>query len=212
MKIYDLSLTISDKMTALPQLKKPLVKIKKIPKDNCFISQISLLSRHGTHLIAPRQFFKAGKTLEKIDLEKIVGRCKVINLTNFFKVGGPAEVGWAHFEQAKVRKGDRLLLKTGNFKYLANQKITNDYISLSADAAKNLAKREISLIGVDYFKIEKKDNKENSVYKTLLKAEIVILEGLNLKDVPQGEYLLVCAPLKIRGADGSPARVFLIKE
>jgi arylformamidase len=39
---------------------------------------------------------------------------------------------------------------------------------------------------------------------------VVILEGLDLREVPAGEYFLVCAPLNVVGAEGAPARAFLI--
>jgi arylformamidase len=40
---------------------------------------------------------------------------------------------------------------------------------------------------------------------------VVILEGLNLSDVPAGRYELICLPLRLRSdlGDGSPARVVL---
>lgn len=210
MKIYDLSLTISNKMLVFPGDPKPKITLKSAKGIN--FTKIALHSHHGTHVDAPKHLFKKGKSVDEIVPEQIVGPCKVLDLTNFFKAGGPAEVGWAHFGTIKIKKGDRVLVKTGNFNFLHSKKISKVYISISADAAKNLIKRQITLIGIDYINIEKRDNKELPVHKVLLEAGIVILEGLNLKDVPGGEYLLVCAPLKLEGADGSPARVFLIKE
>lgn len=213
MKIYDLSLNISSKMLVFPGDPKPKIKSKTFAKkDGLTLSKISLLSHTGTHLDAPKHFFKNGKSVDKIDIETIVGPCKVVDLTNFFKAGGPAEVGWAHFGRAGVRKGDRLLVKTGNFVFLHEKKINKKYISISQDATKNLCKRQISLIGFDYITIEREKNEGYPVHKMFLKEGIVILEGLDLKDVPAGEYLLVCAPLKLEGCDGSPARVYLIKE
>lgn len=199
-------------MTVWPGQGKPSIKTKNSPDSDSVFTKISLISHNGTHIDAPRHFFKSGRTIDKIEPEKLVGNCKVIDLTSFFNAGGPAEIGWAHFEQAKVRKGDKLLLKTGNFKFYETKKFSNKYISLSADAAKNLVKRQISLIGIDYYGLEKQNNVDHPVHKALLKEGIVIVEGLNLKNIPNGEYLLVCAPLKLEGADASPARVFLIKE
>lgn len=212
-KIYDLSLTISKKMVVWPGQEAPMVKAKTFAsKDGVTLSKIYLMSHTGTHVDAPKHFIKAGKTIDEIEPEKLIGPCKVIDLTNFFKTGGPAEIGWAHFGSSKVKKGDRLLLKTGNYKFLDGKKFTNDYISLSLDAVKNLIKRQVTLVGIDYLGIEKRQNPGHPVHKTLLKEGIVIVEGLNLKNVPSGEYTLVCAPLKLEGADASPARVFLIKE
>lgn len=41
---------------------------------------------------------------------------------------------------------------------------------------------------------------------------ILIVEGLQLKDVEEGEYLLCVLPLKIAGSDGAPARAILIRD
>lgn len=206
MKIYDLSVTIKSKMIVWPGQDKPGIK----PKNG--ITKLALTSHTGTHVDAPKHFIKGGKSIDKIEPERLIGPCKVVDLTNFFKAGGPAEIGWAHFGSTKVRKGDRILLKTGNYQFLEAKKFTTSYISLSLDAAKNLVKRGVGLIGIDYFGIEKKGNEGHPVHKMLLKEGIVVVEGLNLKNVPSGEYTLVCAPLKIEGSDASPARVFLIKD
>lgn len=192
---------------------KPKIKLKTYAKKDGFtFSKIALMSCTGTHVTAPRGMIKSGKTIDKIEVEKLVGPCKVVDLTSFFKAGGPAEIGWAHFGQAGIRKNDRVLVKTGNSNFLHSKKITKKYISLSQDAAKNLVKRQISLIGIDFLNIEKAESTDYPVHKLLLKEGILVLEGVDLKDVPAGDYTLVCAPLKLEGCDGSPARVFLLKE
>lgn len=210
MKIFDLSLTISKNMLVWPKDPKPKITSKTDPETNITLSKVSLGSHSGTHVDAPRHYYKTGISVDKIELEKLVGPCKVIDLTNFFKTGGPAEIGWAHFGKYKVKKGDRLLIKTGSFNFLKEKKFRSDYISLSQDAAKHLALKKVSLVGIDYLGIEKKDSVQ--VHKILLKEGIVIVEGLNLKEIKEGNYTLVCAPLKLEGVEGSPARVFLLQE
>lgn len=200
-------------MLVFPGDPKPKIKTKTFAKaDGMTLSQVTISTHTGTHVDVPKHFFKSGKTIDKIEAERLVGPCKVIDLTNFFKAGGPAEIGWAHFGRSGIKKNDRVLVKTGNYNFLFDKKISKKYISVSQDAAKNLIKRQISLIGIDYITIEKENKDNYPVHKLFLKEGIIILEGLNLKDVPAGEYTLVCAPLKLEGCDGSPARVFLIKE
>ena len=41
-------------------------------------------------------------------------------------------------------------------------------------------------------------------------VKVRIVEGLDLRRVSPGPYFLVCAPLKVAGAEGAPARVFLL--
>ena len=50
----------------------------------------------------------------------------------------------------------------------------------------------------------------DDVHRELLKSNIVILEGLVLQDVPEGNYYLISLPLKMAGMDGSPCRAVLL--
>ena len=59
--------------------------------------------------------------------------------------------------------------------------------------------------------MEKFGSTDFATHTTLLEKEIVILEGLDLRRVPAGEYEIVCLPLKYIGGtgDGAPARTIL---
>ena len=65
---------------------------------------------------------------------------------------------------------------------------------------------------IDYMSIERFHSPTHAVHQALLRKNIVILEGLDLRAVSGGEYFLVCAPLPVVGADGAPARVYLLDE
>jgi arylformamidase len=67
----------------------------------------------------------------------------------------------------------------------------------------------VKLVGVDYLSVAPYKNSKPT-HVTLLKAGMVIVEGLNLSQVPHGRYNLICLPLKLEGRDGSPARAVLI--
>jgi arylformamidase len=67
----------------------------------------------------------------------------------------------------------------------------------------------VRLVGIDYLSIDKFKSESHPSHFVLLKKDIVILEGLNLRGVPAGEYTLVALPLNLQGADGAPARVIL---
>ena len=71
----------------------------------------------------------------------------------------------------------------------------------------------MKLVGIDYLSIEPQGPEKAGypVHHTLLAAGVVIVEGLDLRGIAPGAYDLVCAPIKIAGGDGAPARVFLIE-
>jgi arylformamidase len=105
----------------------------------------------------------------------------------------------------------RLLFRTRNSNYwIENQKVFHtDFVALSPDAAQWLVNRGVKLVGIDYLSIAP-FNDGQPTHDVLLKAGVVIVEGLDLSKISQGRYTLHCLPLKLAGSDGAPARVILI--
>ena len=66
------------------------------------------------------------------------------------------------------------------------------------------------LVGIDYLSIDKFKSESHPTHMVLLTKDILIMEGLNLKNVPQGEYMLYALPLNLQDAEGAPGRVILI--
>ena len=71
--------------------------------------------------------------------------------------------------------------------------------------------KNIKLVGIDYLSVEKFGSEDFATHITLLENEVVILEGLDLREVSGGIYELICLPLKYIGGagDGAPARTIL---
>jgi arylformamidase len=82
-------------------------------------------------------------------------------------------------------------------------------VGISADGAEFLVKRGVKLVGVDYLSVAPYQN-SRSTHEILLKAGVVIVEGLDLSEVSQGRYTLYCLHLKLEGCDGAPARAILV--
>jgi arylformamidase len=80
---------------------------------------------------------------------------------------------------------------------------------LTMKAAMALSQSEIVLVGTEGQTVGHGVNIDQ-VHRVLLENNIVILEGLVLKDVPEGNYYLVSLPLKFGGMEGSPCRAVLL--
>jgi arylformamidase len=104
---------------------------------------------------------------------------------------------------------ERLLLKTGNGSLWDDPAFRRDFVALAPAAATWLVHQGVRLVGIDYVSVDPYDAEAAPVHLTLLKAGIVILEGLDLRAVPPGEYDLAALPIKLEDADGAPARVVL---
>ncbi len=181
--------------------------LETIKKNGVEVHDIALTTHAGTHIDAPRHFVAGTSAVDEIDLEKLVGPAHVIDVRR--KKGWeiqPSDLpikNWAGME--------RLFLCTGDSKKLFKREFTSQYHSLSLETAKLLVRKGIQLVGMDYLSVEKKGNPGHPVHKTLLKAGIVIIEGCDLRAVKPGVYDCIALPLRLKGLDGSPARVLLRK-
>ena len=201
-KIIDISLLLSDKTIVYPG--NPEIKIATIPGKTSTHSEITIGSHAGTHLDAPKHVFENGAGVDKVDLNKIVGECRVLDMTRVKEV-----IGADDLKKEKIKKGERILVKTKNSKR-GFEKFYDDYIYLGGEAAEFLAKKRIALFGMDYLSVKKRGGPDNRPHTELLRSGVVIFEGLDLSKVKPGKYFFVGLPLKFAGLDGAPARAVLI--
>ena len=112
------------------------------------------------------------------------------------------------------RTRERLFFKTSNSDLWNDleHEFRLDYVSVTPDAARGLVERGVRLVGVDYLSVEAYDLEGNGTHRTLLGAGVVIVEGLDLREVEPGAYEMACLPIKIAGSDGAPARVVLWRD
>jgi arylformamidase len=112
-------------------------------------------------------------------------------------------------ERLDLEGVERLLFGTRNSALLKRREIDPDYAFIAEDAARYLVASGIKLVGVDYLSSEEFQNRGRPTHHILLGAGVVIVEGMDLTGVPPGDYELLCLPLKVKDADGAPARVLL---
>ncbi|OQA95865.1 MAG: Kynurenine formamidase [Chloroflexi bacterium ADurb.Bin222] len=199
---YDVTLPISPEMAVWPG--DPPVAVEYLDFGTVKVSRWCLGSHAGTHVDAPRHFSAGPGTVDALDPDILIGPCRLLHLPDTERV--TAETLAAH-DLAGVT---RLLLRTRNSDHWrrAPRVFPENFVGLDPTAARLLRDLGVRLIGIDSLSIEAKPA-AGEVHTTLLAADIIILEGLALANVPPGDYTLICAPLKLQGADGAPARVFL---
>ena len=207
MKIYDISLPISSELITWPGDPRPqLDKVLSISEgDACNVTKLEMGVHTGTHIDSPNHFIEGGITTDSMQLEVLMGKCLVIEITS------KSNVQVSDLCDFEIGKYERLLLKTRNSVHWENdsKKFDKNFIALSLKAAEYLVKSGIKLIGIDYLSIEAYGVSEHKVHHHLLNNQIAILEGLNLSKVDSGEYELICLPLKLVDCDGAPVRAIL---
>jgi arylformamidase len=209
--VYDISLTISAELPVWPGDPKVILeRVNKIENGaNSNVSRLELSVHTGTHVDAPFHFLPGESTVESLSIDILTGNALVIELPDACGVIDACVV-----TAAGIAPGtQRVLFKTRNSRYWAENvaDFQTGFVGVLADGAEQLVKLGVRLVGIDYLSISPYKN-SRPTHEALLKAGVVIVEGLDLSQVPAGEYLLVCLPLKLKDSDGAPARAVLIKE
>lgn len=203
--IYDLSIIIKEEMPIYPGdngFKRQ--KIMRLDNgDSSNLSAIHMGAHTGTHIDAPRHFLNDGISIEQLSLDALVGPARVI------EVSAVSEIMLKDIISKLSNPPERILFKTDNSKLWQSSDFHKDFVYLSQEAADFLISEKIKLVGIDYLSIEKFHSPDHYIHKQLLGAGIIILEGINLSEVEEGDYELICLPLKIQGSDGSPVRAIL---
>jgi len=204
---YDISVSISGDLQVYPGDIRPELKpLASIDHgDLANMLELRLGSHTGTHVDVPRHFLRNGKNLDQVSLDQFWGRAKVFQLLVKEKIDREK------IANLDIQANDIILFKTKNSELWGVKEFQRDFVYLTVEAAEYLVEKKVKAVGIDYLSIEKFKSKSHPTHTTLLKNGIVILEGINLKDVSPGEYFLFFFPLKLKGADGSPVRAVLFK-
>ncbi|HHW48596.1 MAG TPA: cyclase family protein [Clostridiaceae bacterium] len=206
MKIYDISMSIHSGMPVYKNSaeKIPVLKVTRdFTSGNVFESKITLDMHTGTHLDAPLHVIEDGKTVESIDLFKVITKCKVIDMTHI-----ATKITRADLEPVNINSGDFVLFKTRNS---YTDKFEDNFVYLDESGAQYLREKGIKGVGIDSLGIER-NQPGHPTHKLLLGSDIVILEGLRLAEIDEGEYFLIAMPLKIDRAEACPVRAILLEE
>jgi arylformamidase len=210
MKIFDISVAIHPKLPVWPgDPQVVLERYRKLSKGDASNDSRLACSVHcGTHLDAPAHFIENGATVEQLPLDMLVGNATVVEFPEIDMITPDL------LETQKLdSQTDRLLLKTKNSDLWTDpdHEFNPDFVALSAESARWMVNSGIRLVGIDYLSIQMFKDAEPLTHRILLEAGIIILEGLNLREVKAGEYQLICLPLKLAGSEGAPARAILIE-
>lgn len=157
----------------------------------------------GTHIDAPLHTLRDGAAMSAVSLDACVGTAEVVDIPDGH------EVTPEMLEAAVPRGARRVLLRTQNSRgSTAREVFDPDFAALTAEAARWLVDQEVLLIGVDYMSVQRFGD-ASTTHDVLLRAGVVLLEGLLLEHVQPGAYELLCLPLSVPDLEAAPARAIL---
>ena len=195
MKIYDISQEVFGCEVYPDDPMPEKTTLRSMEKGEVYnLTAFRMCAHNGTHIDAPFHFIQDGKTVDEICLEAFVGMSYVAEHRGIVTGDDAAEIT----EKAKKQNPEaakRILIKGD--------------AEVSLEAARVFASSDLLLLGNESQTIGPK-NAPMAVHLALLGANVILLEGIRLSEVPEGVYLLNAAPLNLSGADGSPCRAVLI--
>ncbi len=173
--------------------------------DSINVSRISCSMHLGTHVEAPYHKNNHGRKLDEFPLETFMGSAYVIDLTGVEKCITLNDVKGLDLPDSSI-----YLLKTRISRLLDASAFDPDFVYMDEKAAMYLADKNIKAVGIDSLGIDPVDNETPHIHNIFLNANILIYEGLDLRDVNEGRYYFIGLPLRVQNAEASPVRAVLI--
>jgi arylformamidase len=208
-KIYDISVRLGDESINYPGDTPYSRELTGTIKGNGIyeLSKLVMSAHSGTHIDTPAHFIQGGKTLDQYEAGDFILPARVIEIRDKLSVR-PAEL-----ESLTIGAGEALLFRTNNSMsgQSRNGTFSEQFVYLSPEAADICIEKKVKLVGLDYITVERYGDQEFPTHRRLLENDIPILEGIHLKNVPAGNYTLICLPLRIGGGEASPVRAILVQ-
>jgi arylformamidase len=197
-RIYDISQTLRPGIAVWPGDAEFAVEWRWRMSEggSVNVSTIRLSAHTGSHTDAPYHFFEKGAAVAELPLEKYLGRARVVDLSPV------SSVEPEHLGELDLSRIERLLFRT--LPGEPDAAFPGPFPYLSAGAARKLGEAGLELVGIDTPSMDPVDSKDLPAHHLLLQHGVAILEGIDLRGVPPGDYELIALPLKLAVLDGSP--------
>jgi arylformamidase len=156
----------------------------------------------GTHADAPLHVHDGWSASDALPLAAFIGMALVLDVSA--SAAGPLPLA---ADDARLANVERLLLRTG--RTIADGTFPLAWPVLSVETAVALAARGLRLVGVDAPSVDERESRTLDVHRALFGGGTYVLENLDLRAVPEGEYELIAPPQRLVGLDAAPVRAVL---
>jgi arylformamidase len=171
--------------------------------DNLTLSVYSLGAHSGTHVDAPMHFIGDGAPVDRVPLDRLMGAARVIEIPDSVQV-----IDAAALNRQEWKGAARVLFRTRSSHrgWMDSVRFHRDFAYIAPDAAQLLADAGVVMVGVDYISAEQFGAPAPRTHQILLGRGIPIVEGLDLRPAPAGDYDVIVLPIKVAAHEGAPAR------
>jgi arylformamidase len=203
----DLTHELADDMAIFPGLARPTFRhIAVVEQDGYAMSEYQLINHIGTHVDAPAHQIAGGDTLDEIPLERLVTDAVTIDVSQ--RPPGPISREELEPHLDRIRSGDIVFFCSDNARNWGSDAYWEGWSYPDADASRALIARDVSAVGFDGPSADPVDSTTFELHRIWLGAGRMIIENVaNLDLLPERAHVVV-APMKVRGANGAPARIY----
>jgi arylformamidase len=208
-EIYDISILMGKEDVCYPgdapYSREEISSIQKGASYN--LSTLTLSAHTGTHIDAPAHFRKGAKTIDRYPAGYFLIPAHVV------EVDDEESIKPNSLKSLEIERDEALLFKTfnSNSGLSCSGSFSEKYVYMSETAAHLCVDLKVRLVGIDYLSIDRYSDDTAPVHRILLRNDVLILEGIDLKSVPAGRYMLFCPPLKLMDGEASPVRALLLR-
>jgi arylformamidase len=207
----DVTATLDPATTPVYEGNAPLVfefQLDMRKGDALSLSKLSLGAHSGTHIDAPQHFIRDGASIDKVPLDVLIGRARIVEIPDSVQ-----SIDAAELDRHQWRDAERLVFRTRSAMHgwMSSPTFQHDFAYVAPDAAQLIADAGIKLVGIDYISAEKFGAPAPLTHRILLGKGIPIVEGMALDSVAPGDYDLIVLPMKVGGHEGAPARAVIRK-
>jgi arylformamidase len=205
MTIYDITRTVSPGTHVWPGDNSFGVAhvMRRSEGSSVNLTALTMSAHTGTHADAYYHYDDEGAHPLAMPLDAYLGSARVVTVD---KTEGELYPG--DFEHTSLEGVQRILVHS-HVSDLNDDQWPEAFPYLSVELIEWLSERDVRLIGLDSPSVDAFDSKELPCHHTLKRLNMVNLETLQLRGVPDGDYELIALPLKLDLACGSPVRAIL---
>jgi kynurenine formamidase len=213
--VVDLSVPVDAGTVTYPGDPVPRFEVHSTIDGQGFnLLEIHLGSQSGTHVDAPYHFEEDGLRIDQVPVDRFVGPGVVVEATD---LGPRAEITRAHVAPVadRIGPGVVVLLRTGWSRHYGHERYF-EHPFLGADACRRMLELGARTFCIDAINIDETPDDEHPgvgfpCHHLISRADGVIGENFRLTDLPNGEFLVACTPVRLTGADGGPIRAVAIQ-
>ncbi|HWM16709.1 MAG TPA: cyclase family protein [Microbacterium sp.] len=214
-RVVDLCVPVDAATVVYPGDPNPRFEVHStIEVDGFNLLAIHLGSQTGTHVDAPYHFEEDGLRIDEVPVDRFVGPGVVVDATGLDPRG---EITWEHVAPVadRIEPGVIVLLRTGWSEHYGDQRYF-EHPFLSADACQRMLDLGARSFCIDAINIDETPDEEHPgvgfpCHHLISRLDGVIGENFQLAELPAGDFLVACTPVRLTGADGGPVRAVAIQ-